>query len=194
MIIIYLLFPCKELLKCSSLSETGMGVDSDNAVPISYSNTYYVDLGMDAVRFSIWENLPSLRIESPGWYLFQLSPATFITLPLVLSPVSFHTLCGINCQINPFPNFTIKERLLTWKDATWDGAITWKALCSCVTLCLVSVQLNRTTVFSWKKWVTWKKWVAICFSMASQRSTIGQMCVFFLHEDLLSPGKANVCH
>lgn len=110
-IIISLLFPFKELLKCSSLSETGMGVDSDNAVPIFYSNTYYVDLGMDAVRFSIWENLPSLRIESPGWYLFQLSPATFITLPLVLSPVSFHTLCEINCQINPFPNFTIKETL-----------------------------------------------------------------------------------
>lgn len=167
MIIISLLFPCKELLKCSSLSETGIGVDSDNAVPISYSNTYYVDIGMDTLRFSIWENLPSLRTESPGWYLCQLSPATFTTLPLVLSPVSFHTPCGINCQITPLPQFYHQRETLNLKrcNLRWgyylEGIV---QLCDSV-LGLSPVEQNHR--FSWKKWVTWKKWIATCFSMAN---------------------------
>lgn len=107
-IIISLLFPCKELLKCPSLSEAGIGVDSNNAVPISYSNTYYVDIEMDTLRFFTWENLPYLRIESPGWYFFSL--------PLVLSPVSFHNSCGKNCQITLLPQFYHQRETLNLKE------------------------------------------------------------------------------
>lgn len=49
--IIFLFFPWKELLKYSTLFETGIGVDSDNAVPISHPNTYYVDVGMASQIF-----------------------------------------------------------------------------------------------------------------------------------------------